>query len=437
MSNQMRRMVGLAAPFAVSNVIGLGAQLVVIGMVGRIGDDALYLRSVYMPAAFLFLAVQVGLGATTQVATARCVGRGDRDAIAGNLGSLARIGLLAYAAVGALLVAAASGPVLGVTPEHRVELALFVLAMAAAGLFALAGELCAATLRGMGVGSAAIVLTSIFAAINIAVVAALGFGVRTGLSAVPVGLAVAGAANLVIGLVMLHRKGIVGRWAPWRPDMLTLVRVIGLPVGGSYLVLFVVNTVMLRIVASDGEYAVAGFASGYLLQTAVIVPGIGFGSAIAVLMNQQRAAGEAALAMATYRRGVVLVVGCYAVVTAALVIAGRRLAEPLSANPEIVAEAARYLAVVGPTFGATAVVLAVTTVLEHTGRGPIALGATIGYFALIVAIGAWAVAATGDVTALYRTIAVAAAISAITAPPIVWYALSARDRQRQPSAAGS
>jgi Na+-driven multidrug efflux pump len=417
----LRRIVALAAPLALSGVVVLGAQLVAIGIVGRIGDAALYVRSVYLPAAFLFMAVTVGLGVTVQVAVARAAGRGAPGEVSRHLTTVARLAAIVQPVVGAALIGAVwwFGDALAIAPEHRGLLELFLLAMTAAGAVSLCGELCAAALRGLGRGSASTALTATFAVLNLVVVAVAGFGAGAGLMAVPIGFGVAGAAELTVGLFLLRRGGnLRSGWRVRDAATTRLVRSVGFPVAGSYLTLFVVNALMLRIVAPSGQATVAGFASGYLLQTLLIVPGIGLGSAVAVLMNQRPDA-----APGIFRRGLALVVGSYAAVTLLLLAVGRPLASLLSDNPDIVAAAWRYLAVVGPTFGCTGVVLAVLTVLEQVGHGPLALGMTIFYFATILVVGALTVAASRDVGDLYRTIAVAAAISVVTAPAIALFVL--------------
>jgi Na+-driven multidrug efflux pump len=201
------------------------------------------------------------------------------------------------------------------------------------------------------------------------------------------------------------------------------------PVGASYFVLFAVNLLLLRIVAPAGEAAVAGFSVAYTVQTFVIVPSVGFGSAIAVLMNQRLAAGQEALTV--LRRGLLIVAGSYAVVTLAVVAGGRSLMGLLSTSQEIVDHAARFITVVGPTFGCTALMIALVTVLEQIGHGAAAVGLNVTYFAVVIAIGEWVVADTGsgiDLGPLYVTMAVAAIASLGTGLPLAWWLASRKVR---------
>jgi Na+-driven multidrug efflux pump len=409
-----------------SNVVLLGAQVVVTGVIGQMGDAALYIRSVYAPIALLLLAVTTGLSVTVQVVVARCVGRGDDRAVGVNLGSAARIGVLLAVLVGGVIVGLSGmlAALVEVPPEHVSEFRSFLVAMAAANILGVLGELTAAVLRGTGQGLPSALLTGCYVTLNLVLVTAFS---GAGLMIVPAASAIAGAVELALGIAFLRRQGIVP--AGWRPDVLRLLGPVGVPVGASYFVLFAVNLLLLRIVAPAGEAAVAGFSVAYTVQTFVIVPSVGFGSAIAVLMNQRLAAGQEALTV--LRRGLLIVAGSYAVVTLAVVAGGRSLMGLLSTSQEIVDHAARFITVVGPTFGCTALMIALVTVLEQIGHGAAAVGLNVTYFAVVIAIGEWVVADTGsgiDLGPLYVTMAVAAIASLGTGLPLAWWLASRKVR---------
>jgi Na+-driven multidrug efflux pump len=428
------RIARLAVPLVLSSATVLGSQLVVTGLIGRMGDTALYVRAVYAPIAFVFLAIMTGLAVTVQVATARCAGRGEPGEIPRYLGGVARVGGVLSLLVGGLLIAAAGplGDLVDIAPGHRGLFRQFLIAMVLAAVPGLLGELCSAVLRGLGLGGVAAALTLTFVGLNVAIVAWVGVALHGGLMAVPLGGAAAGLVELILGLaVLLRRRILAGRaLLGWRPDTTRLVLAVGLPISASYAVLFVVNLLLLRIVAPAGLHAVAGFNVGYTVQTLVIVPAVGFGSAIAVLMNQQIAGGGRAVAMGTYRRGILLAAGCYAAVTAVLAFAGKPIVALLSTDPGIVAESGRFVSIVGPTFGCTGVVLIALTVLEQLGYGPVAVAMNVGYFAAIIAVGWWATVHYHSVGGLYWTMTIATLASVVSGLPyaswIVWRATSRR-----------
>ncbi|MEK8227037.1 hypothetical protein NKG05_14625 [Oerskovia sp. M15] len=73
-----RRIFGLALPICAAVIVGAAAQSVIAALLGHMGDDdALYVRSVFIPVAFLVLALQEGLDISTQVGFAHLRGAQD------------------------------------------------------------------------------------------------------------------------------------------------------------------------------------------------------------------------------------------------------------------------------------------------------------------------------------------------------------------------
>jgi Na+-driven multidrug efflux pump len=420
----LARIARLAAPLVASSVVVLGSQLAVVMLVGRIGAEALYVRSVYAPIVFLLLAVTTGLAVTLHVASARSVGGGEPDRISGYLGSTARIGLVVNLTIGAVLVltSGALADLVQVPEAQRAPFRHFLLAMVLVNLVGFAGELCTAVLRGVGMGGTAALFTVTYVLLYLGILAVAGLWLHGGLMSVPLGGGVAGGLELLLGLSVLIRRGFLRHRAlgVWRADTVRLALTIGIPIGTSYLVLFVVNLLLLRIVAAAGQDTVAGFAVGYTLQSLVVVPAVSAGSAVAILMNQQLAAGAVDRARTVFRRGLFLVAACYAAVTVLLVVAGHPLVALLSGDAEIVRHAWRFVSIVGPTFGCTGLVLCALTVLEQLGRGPTVVLMNLGYFASIILIGWWVVGTSTNVDGLYLTMAIVALCGLLTGLPTAW-----------------
>lgn len=429
------RIVRVSAPMVASTAATIGTQLAVVGLIGRIGDAALYVRSLYTPVAFLFLAVTTGLAVTLQVAVAQCRGRREEAQISGYLGSVARLGGLLYLLMGGALIGSAGilEVALRTAPDRRGTFSEFLIAMAGAALVGMLGELCGAVLRGLGRTGTAALVTAIYVCCYLGAVIVGGLVLRGGLMAVALGSALASLCEFGVGLIILIRSGVVEMraLAGWRRDVPRLAVSIGLPVGSSYIVLCVVNLLLLRIVAPAGQAAVAGFGIGYVLQTAVIVPAVGLGSGVAVLMNHSVAAGSVQAARTIFRRGMFLAAGGYAVVTVVVVIAGGQVASLMSGNPAVAAQAREFVSVVGPAFGCMGLGLTALTVLEQVGYGALAAAMNTSYFATIVIVGWFFVAHTGRVSDLYTTMTLASLSGVIIAFP-VYFAVAMRPRVLRP-----
>jgi hypothetical protein len=113
----------------------------------------------------------------------------------------------------------------------------------------------------------------------------------------------------------------------------------------------------------------------------------------------------------------------YAAVSLTMATAAPHVANLLSAAPSVVTAATRYLTVVGPSFGATGIVVTAFTVLQHLGFGPLALLLNLGYFAAVLSIGALTTA-HGVLANLYWTMAIAAAASLVTGLPLACWTVT-------------
>ncbi|MFB6888165.1 MATE family efflux transporter [Kitasatospora sp. NPDC056327] len=433
----VRRITGFAAPVVLSEAVALGAQFAVVAMLGAAGGHALYLRSLYTPVGFLLVALNSGLSVALQVVAARAAGCGRRGDLPGHLAAATRIGALCYLVCGAAVLAGAEplGALLDVPGADRTPFLAFLAAMVAVNAVGALGELCAAVLRGSGATGRGMLLTLTSAGLLLAGVGGLGLGAGWGLTALPVASLGAGVVEVLLGAVLLRRAGLLGRGGrsgggAGRGDgtgrgaeVRAAVVSVGVPVGASFLLLCVVNLALLRVVTPFGPGAVAGFTLGSTLQSAVIVPAVGFGSAVAILVNQAGAAGDRAAARRAVRTGGLLTAGCYLAVTAVLWPAGARLAARLSADPATAEEAVRFLHLAGPSFGCTALALTALTLLEQTGHGGVAFALNVVYFGAVVAVGGPLSAARHSTDALYLTMTAGACLGVAVCWSALWWLL--------------
>ncbi|MFF8770171.1 MATE family efflux transporter [Kitasatospora sp. NPDC015120] len=426
----VRRIAGFAAPVVLSEAVALGAQFAVVAMLGAAGGHALYLRSLYTPVGFLLVALNSALSVALQVVAARAAGAGRRSELPGRLAAAARLGACCYLVCGVLVTAGAGplGVLLDVPAADRTPFLAFLTAMVAVNAVGALGELCAAVLRGSGATGRGLLLTLTSAGLLLAGVGGFGLGAGWGLTALPVAALGSGVVEVLLGALLLRRAGLLGRptarpTADGTGEVRAAVVSVGLPVGASFLLLCVVNLALLRVVAPFGPGAVAGFTLGSTLQSAVIVPAVGFGSAVAILVNQAGAAGDRAAARRAVRTGGLLTAGCYLAVTAVLWTAGAPLAARLSADPATAGQAVRFLQLAGPSFGCTALALTALTLLEQTGHGLVAFALNVVYFGAVIAVGGPLSAARHSTDALYLTMTAGACLGVAVCWTVLWWLL--------------
>ncbi|BAJ33029.1 MULTISPECIES: MATE family efflux transporter [Kitasatospora] len=379
-----------AGRFALSILLGLLAGLVLqtwtVAFLGRLGPEALYVRSVYTPVGYLVLAVTEGLVVAAQV-SAGIAGRTGRGRYA--LGSVPTFfavgaGLLALQAVVVLVAAGPFLTALGVAPEARRSVLVFVVAVAAASVLGLIPYLGTGVLRGLGHTGPAAWLGVLFTALSIAGTTVLHAVTGLGVLAVPFGglpaTAIVGAAVVIV----LKRKGVARPVLAGNRDAVRELLGFAAPVAGTFLLLSTVTFGYLRVLRAAGTAEVAGFALGQMAVglLMVIAMAVGSGAAIAVTLrpgDSRRGINYAGL-ITTLR----LSIPPYLLLGTAAFLCRETIARALTTDQAAASVAAEYFAWVGPTlvlFGGT---LALLGYLEQIGRAGAAFLLNVVYFAAML-----------------------------------------------------
>lgn len=413
-------LVRMGLPMAGAMAATLAGHFAVLAILARAGGDALYLRAVYVPLSLIYSAIMAGLSMSMQAAAAREIGAGNPAGVGRYLTGFLVSGLTVSATLGVALTAGGSAvaSLVGVGAADEPAFRAFVMAMAPAMLFPVAGEVLAAALRGTGATGLGSAASLTYPAIEIAGVYLLTTVFGWGLMAVPAAVCVAGAAQCGLGVLLCHRRDIrMGRWM--QPSAVGgLFLRIGAPVAISYVVLFALNLGYVRILAPFGPETVAGFSLVYTLQTLIVVPGIGFGSAIAIVMNQARAAGRPERAWQALRLGMGATATGYLLIVLAVVLGGHALLGGLAADPTVAEEARRAFGVIAPTWAFMGCTLTAVAVMEETGSGVAALAGNLLWTGAVLAVG-WALTSeAASPVPLYQTMAVANVIGLTVGVPL-------------------
>jgi Na+-driven multidrug efflux pump len=430
-SPETQAILRLGIPMMAASLVVAAAQVVVLGMLGHLGGHALYVRAAYTPIVFAFLALGEAIGATTQVSAALSQGRNDARSGMRAAARLLALGTGAFAAVAGAcwLLAPELARFVDARPDASAELTSFIRWMSAASVLMVAPLSAAAMLRGFGRVGAAAAITGTFVAVDILLVAILGFGLDAGV------LSLAWAAALSATVAGALAAVLVLRAHPWRESIapapeaerggrrdpgglavqLRLLRDVGLPILGSYVALFAFGLLLIRILSRFGPDVVSGFSVGYSVQALAVVPAIALGSAGAIYVNQLRGAGRAASAPAALTASLRLVVRLYAAIAVAITALAFVLPFVMTSNDEAARAGREYLLVVGPSLVALGVVVVILTVLEQVGAGGVALALNVVFVALVAGIGAVLAGRLDSPLALYAT----AAVTSLAGAPLV------------------
>lgn len=403
-----RAILAIATPMIIAELVGLLALVGVFALMGRMGQEAVYVRSFYMPVASLFLAVFLAFGISNQIAAAVSRGRGaDKDVLPVAAG-FARLwlmfggALIVLALVGAPWLADGFG-----VPEHaRGDFIAFVRWMSVAELTMFGAVLASSSLRGYGKPGQGALVMLVASVSQIGGVAVIGLGLDMGPLSVPLATVIGAVAAAVVGVVMLRGAGLwTGGLGPWRPESLAFLRKVGMPIAATQLILFGANSALVAVLSGLGPDPVAGFSSAGTLQFLILMPGIVLGSATAIVINQQRGAGRNDWLAGTLRTGLEISVVGYLVIALAVWLGSDLLGKLMTDVPVISSEVGLYLGIIGLTYVFNGPVLTALTIMEQIGSGLVAVVLNFAYFAAIVVIGALVLRTTPESSALYTTIA--------------------------------
>ena len=180
----------------------------------------------------------------------------------------------------------------------------------------------------------------------------LGWGIfpRLGVS----GAAIATVSSQIVGVVVYHliltRRGHVPRLASLSKLSTKYVRKIlsiGLPTAATNVVWTIVFPLLTPIVTTFGMAPLAGMSIATRIEGFPFYFGLGFSIAIATLVAQSYGRGDKAEVRKIARRGTLLITLVLVPVSLAFIFMPTQLVGILSNDPEVIAEGAEYLRIVG------------------------------------------------------------------------------------------
>ncbi|MFD8596797.1 MATE family efflux transporter [Kitasatospora sp. NPDC059646] len=379
-----------AMRLAGSILVGLAAGLVLQGwtvaFLGRLGGEALYIRSVYTPIGYLTLAVTEGLVVAAQVSAGLSSRAGRQSDALRPVPTFFAIGggLLLLQTVVLVL---ASGPVLaalGVAPNEHRAVVLFVAATAISSAVGLLPYLGAGILRGLGYAGAAAWLGLTFTGLSIGGMVLLHGTTGLGVLAVPVGSLPATAIVGVVTAAVLRRKGL--RWPALRGDRRAVAEVwrLGAPVAATFLLLSTATFGYLRVLRAAGSAEVAGFSLGQMATSLLMVIAMAIGSGTAIAVTLRPGENRRGVNLAGLTAVLRLSLPPYLAIGVMVYLLRESIAEALTTDRAAAAVAAEYFAWTGPTLALFGGTLALLTYLEQIGRAGVAFALNAVYFALML-----------------------------------------------------
>lgn len=373
-----RHVLAMSLPVAAGMLLQTLYYLVDLYFVARLGDAAMAGVSAAGNVMFIVMALTQMLGVGTVALVSHAVGRSDRSdanhvfnqsvvlsvvcALATLVGGLA----LADAYMG-LLGADAATIAAGVTFLHW-----FIPGMALQFALVVMGS----ALRGTGIVKPAMVVQALTVVLNAALAPVLIAGWGTGH---PMGVAGAGlATSLAVagGVVALAlyfvrlEKYVAFDARQWRPRLATWVRMlnIGLPAGGEFALMATFTGVIYWIIRDFGAAAQAGFGIGTRIMQSIFVPAMAIAFAAAPIAGQNFGARLPDRVRETFRSAAIASCAVMGLLTLFCQWEGESLIRAFTKDPEVIAVAAQFLAIISWNFVAIGLVFTCSSLFQALGN---------------------------------------------------------------------
>ncbi len=373
-----KHLLRLAAPIAAGMLFQTLYYLVDLYFVSRLGEAAIAGVSTAGNLQFVVIALTQVLGVGTMTLIAHAVGR--RDPEDANLvfnqslalAVLCGIATLAggYALIGpymralgadAATVAAGSAYLRWFVPGMALQFALVSMASA---------------LRGTGIQAPAMLVQIIAVVLNAILSPILITGWGTGHPLGVVGAAVATSFSVAVGVVLLafyfrHLEKYVGfDWNLARPRLSVWWRMlrIGLPPGGEFALMFVYMAVIYWVIRDFGASAQAGFGIGSRVMQSIFLPAMAVAFAVAPVAGQNVGAGHRDRVTKTFASAALIGSSLMLALSLLCHIRPDLLIRAFSADPDVLAVGAQFLAIISWNFVASGIIFTCSGMFQALGN---------------------------------------------------------------------
>jgi putative MATE family efflux protein len=352
-----REIFRIAVPAFLGSLGFILFDIINIFWVGKLGTSAI---AGVASAAFLTWAVYASMAATTAGANsliAQAFGAGKGDEARHTAVEAAWLSLGGSLLIMALLLPFISAifRLMGLQPETaayaRQYLTIYVGALPLYYLCSLAGSV----FNAYGDTRTNVIIMSGSVALNAALDPVLILGYLTGR---PLGVPGAAAASVISTVLALTLQVVYLRRRGYLPPLAELLRMpaftraarilkIGVPAASVNVVWSLVYPALTAIITRFGEAPLAGLSVCFRLEGVPYFLGIGFATAMAALVGQSLGRGDKGRVREIVARGRLLITALLLPVALAFILFPGLLVSPMTSDPEVIANAARYLRTVG------------------------------------------------------------------------------------------
>lgn len=383
-----RAIAKLAFPMLVGGALQELQSLIDLFFVGRLGSHAIAAVSLSGIVIFLLSPVAMGLMVGTMALVSRRVGASEPEQAGHATAQSLLLGVVLGCAVSiaGLILAPQLFPLLGMSPGARAQSGVdpalvvregsrFLRVIFACQWLTFALLACFASLQAFGDTRTPMVCSLAASLLNIVLDPLLIYGLgpfpRLEVAGAALATVTSQAVALALALHALRQPGhrLALRRASFSPDTALCWRIlrVGLPGSGQLLLRSAMSAVIMRIVATCGPAAVAGYGLGLRWHMFILMPAFALGNATATLVGQNLGARQPERA----RRAAWLAASMDMVLMVLFAAVALAAAEPLvrlfTKDSAVIAIGAHYLRVVSPFYPAVAFGIILSRALNGAG----------------------------------------------------------------------
>ncbi|WP_244590660.1 MATE family efflux transporter [Xenorhabdus mauleonii] len=393
------------------------AVLINIGVISQNAPQTLYALGLFLPLNYIMIAIHEGL----RIPALRYSSQHYTDA-RNVIGT--RLVLLFSAMVVLMVLLVGSvwlfqpgiAGLFHIATERQHDVMSFILPMLLVGIPIGCATLILSTLFGSGVNRFASLLGISGTGLNLAATWLAAMHWHQGLQSLIWGAMIGSSYLTLSGGALLYSRGIRFSLIGARREAIQVlndIAFIGVPVAGSFLLLFGFLFSFSYLVSFYGASEIAGFGIAFRIQSFVILPAIALGTAMAIHTNNAIAGQNFSLIRQILFIGVGLSAALYLVISVVVFLLQERMVILFTRDENVIIPALRYLNCVSPSYLSLGVMLVLMTAQEQTGQGLRILLINTVFYALEIGVAALLGLNHEDATRLYLVIAVMNWLSAL------------------------
>ncbi|MEO1170517.1 MAG: MATE family efflux transporter, partial [Myxococcota bacterium] len=379
-----RVLLSLVLPMIAAVVAVLAVSLADTYFVGLLGTDALAALSFTFPVTFSVSSLSIGLGAGASSVVARVLGakheelarRYSTDSLMLSLVLVVVVSVVGFFTIDPVFTAiGAEGEVLTLIGRYMriwyVSMPFLVIPIVASAIIRATGD---------AVFPSQLMITAAVANVVFTPLCVFGLGPvpAMGIEGAAVGTLMARAITLVAGLwVIVRREKLVTLEVPALAEGLRSwkeIAAVGLPAAGGNMVNPLAIGLVTGFLATFGAETVAGFGVATRIEAFACIPMLAMSSVIGPVCGQAWGAGLRDRVWEGLRASYLMCVGWTAVLSLAFAFLGESLVGVFSDDPQVLAPAKAYLAIIGPSLFGYGVVIITAAAFNGIGRAQLGLG---------------------------------------------------------------